>query len=311
MPTKCHCWVCMASVPSIETSHDRVAASSNSMCNSSNASLMSSTVLWLPALARGRGPGAEPSKPPTTPPLATATHRAADRQSASTPNAWTTPALLGLDGEVSPASGAVRSADGRTAADLPNRPPRHILGGAHRGDQRLTYWRSGGSGRASWRSGGSGRASGPLETGVSDTCVVSAPRSRSCSALLSTLLPWRSAGVAGPPEPPADGVAAWVASSTTSATRHGLRFELLGEDARTAAPPDEALQRNCVLATSRGGRYTLDNVVPACPSCNASECNAEVTGWLRRKRLDERAFLVRHLEVRTALAPHFGAVSGV
>jgi 5-methylcytosine-specific restriction endonuclease McrA len=75
--------------------------------------------------------------------------------------------------------------------------------------------------------------------------------------------------------------------------------------------PDEPLQRDCVLAISRGGRYKFDNVVPACPSCNASECNAEVTGWLRRKRLDERAFLVRHLEVRTALAPHFGAVSGV
>ena len=45
---------------------------------------------------------------------------------------------------------------------------------------------------------------------------------------------------------------------------------------------------------------TLDNVVPACPSCNASKCNFEVTGWLRRKRLDERAFLLRHIEVRVA-----------
>jgi len=46
-------------------------------------------------------------------------------------------------------------------------------------------------------------------------------------------------------------------------------------------------------------------------SCNASKCNAEVTGWLRRKRLDEGAFLVRHLEVRTALAMQFRAVSEV
>ncbi len=61
------------------------------------------------------------------------------------------------------------------------------------------------------------------------------------------------------------------------------------------------LQRDCVLAISRGGRYTLDNVVPACRSCNTSKCNDEVTGWLRRKRLDERAFLVRQLEIRTAL----------
>jgi len=65
---------------------------------------------------------------------------------------------------------------------------------------------------------------------------------------------------------------------------------------------DGALQRDCVLAISRGGRYTLDNVVPACRSCNTSKCNDEVTSWLRRKRLDERAFLLRHLEIRQALA---------
>lgn len=62
------------------------------------------------------------------------------------------------------------------------------------------------------------------------------------------------------------------------------------------------LQRDCVLPISRGGRYTLDNVVPACRSCNTSKCNDEVTSWLRRKRLDERSFLLRHLEIRTTLA---------
>ncbi len=65
---------------------------------------------------------------------------------------------------------------------------------------------------------------------------------------------------------------------------------------------DGPLQRDCVLPISRGGRYTFDNVVPACRSCNTSKCNDEVTGWLRRKRLDERAFLLRHLEIRTELA---------
>jgi 5-methylcytosine-specific restriction endonuclease McrA len=65
------------------------------------------------------------------------------------------------------------------------------------------------------------------------------------------------------------------------------------------------LQRDCVLPISRGGRYTLDNIAPACGSCNASKCNDEVTGWLRRKRLDERAFLVRHVEIRAALAQRF------
>ena len=62
------------------------------------------------------------------------------------------------------------------------------------------------------------------------------------------------------------------------------------------------LQKDCVLPISRGGRYTVTNVVPACGSCNASKCNDEVTGWLRRKRLDERAFLVRHAEVIGGLA---------
>ena len=63
----------------------------------------------------------------------------------------------------------------------------------------------------------------------------------------------------------------------------------------------QPLQRDCVLAISRGGRYTLDNVVPACRSCNTSKCNQEVTTWLRRKRFDERTFLLRHVEVRASL----------
>ncbi|MGZ5416035.1 MAG: HNH endonuclease [Nocardioides sp.] len=73
---------------------------------------------------------------------------------------------------------------------------------------------------------------------------------------------------------------------------------------------DRPLQRDCVLAISRGGRYTLDNIAPACGPCNASKCNDEVTGWLRRKRYDERAFLVRHHEIRLALAQQFPAAPG-
>jgi hypothetical protein len=65
---------------------------------------------------------------------------------------------------------------------------------------------------------------------------------------------------------------------------------------------DRPLQRDCVLPLSRGGRYTLDNIVPACGACNASKCNSEVTGWLRRKRYDERAFLVRQREIATTVA---------
>lgn len=69
--------------------------------------------------------------------------------------------------------------------------------------------------------------------------------------------------------------------------------------------PATSLQRDCVLPVSRGGRYTLDNIAPACASCNASKCNDEVTGWMRRKRLDERAFLERHIAVQSALADRF------
>lgn len=65
----------------------------------------------------------------------------------------------------------------------------------------------------------------------------------------------------------------------------------------TAVP----LQRDCVLPISRGGRYTLTNVAPACASCNASKCNSEVTTWMRRARLDEPGFLVRHARITAAL----------
>jgi 5-methylcytosine-specific restriction endonuclease McrA len=61
------------------------------------------------------------------------------------------------------------------------------------------------------------------------------------------------------------------------------------------------LQKDCLLPISRGGRYTVANVVPACRSCNASKCNTEVTTWMRRKKLDERAFLVRQVEVARAV----------
>jgi 5-methylcytosine-specific restriction endonuclease McrA len=62
-----------------------------------------------------------------------------------------------------------------------------------------------------------------------------------------------------------------------------------------------ALQRDCVLPISRGGRYTVDNVVPACRSCNASKCNDEVTSWMRRRRLDEPRFLLQWAGVVASL----------
>ncbi|MCW5952108.1 MAG: HNH endonuclease [Propionibacteriaceae bacterium] len=55
--------------------------------------------------------------------------------------------------------------------------------------------------------------------------------------------------------------------------------------------------KDCMLPISRGGRYTLTNVVPACTSCNASKWNTEVTSWMRRKKLDEQSFLVRQFQI--------------
>jgi 5-methylcytosine-specific restriction endonuclease McrA len=62
------------------------------------------------------------------------------------------------------------------------------------------------------------------------------------------------------------------------------------------------LQKDCVLPISRGGRYVMANVVPCCRSCNTSKCNTEVTSWMRRKKLDERKFLLRQAEINLTLA---------
>ena len=80
---------------------------------------------------------------------------------------------------------------------------------------------------------------------------------------------------------------------------------LWGGCAYCGIEPAETMQRDCVLALSRGGRYTLDNIVPACRSCNASKCNDEVTSWMRRKRLDERAFLTQYGRVSAVLREQF------
>ena len=64
---------------------------------------------------------------------------------------------------------------------------------------------------------------------------------------------------------------------------------------------DADLQKDCMLPISRGGRYTLANVVPACRSCNASKWHNEVTTWMRRKKLDESAFLLLQATIRRAL----------
>jgi hypothetical protein len=72
---------------------------------------------------------------------------------------------------------------------------------------------------------------------------------------------------------------------------------------------ERQLQKDCALPISVGGRYTLTNVVPACRSCNASKCNTEVTAWLRRKKLDESAFLLKQAEVLRALTTELAEIA--
>jgi 5-methylcytosine-specific restriction endonuclease McrA len=86
-----------------------------------------------------------------------------------------------------------------------------------------------------------------------------------------------------------------------------IALKLAWEGCAYCGAVDKQLQRDCVLAISRGGRYTLDNIAPACRSCNTSKCNDEVTSWMRRKKLNEQMFLLRHLEIQTALAIRFDA----
>ena len=93
---------------------------------------------------------------------------------------------------------------------------------------------------------------------------------------MPTMWPWRSTGADG--RGPRGAVyGGWPASTMTSPTSSGRRSRRPGAAARTAARTEGPVQRDCVLPISRGGRYTLDNVAPACGPCNASKCNDEVT----------------------------------
>ena len=56
--------------------------------------------------------------------------------------------------------------------------------------------------------------------------------------------------------------------------------------------------------TGPSKRTTCRRCHEAGGSCNASKSNDEVTSWMRRKRLDERAFLLRHAEIQMALVAH-------
>lgn len=96
-----------------------------------------------------------------------------------------------------------------------------------------------------------------------------------------------------------------LADNDLSGAQWAAIQEAWGGGCAYCASTEGTLQRDCVQPLSRGGRYTLENIVPACRSCNASKSNSEVTSWLRRKRLDERSFLMRHVEASAILARQF------
>ncbi|MCF6743158.1 HNH endonuclease [Blastococcus sp. KM273128] len=63
------------------------------------------------------------------------------------------------------------------------------------------------------------------------------------------------------------------------------------------------LQRDCVLPISHSGRHDSGGPVPG-PALSLRRAGRTGTflAWLRRKRLDERAFLVRQAQIRASLA---------
>ncbi len=93
-----------------------------------------------------------------------------------------------------------------------------------------------------------------------------------------------------------------AAADNDLTTTEWTRLKALWAGCAYCGATDRPLQRDCVQPIARGGRYTIDNIVPACGSCNASKSNSEVTSWMRRTRRDERAFLERLVGVRAALA---------
>jgi hypothetical protein len=111
------------------------------------------------------------------------------------------------------------------------------------------------------------------------------------------------------PGPPANGGDGWIASSTTSATNIGPHSKRSGVSARTAARPTSRCSVTACWRSPAAGLHARQHRRPAAPA--TQHVQRRVTGWLRRKRFDERAFLVHHLEITTALALRFPAVSDV
>jgi 5-methylcytosine-specific restriction endonuclease McrA len=58
------------------------------------------------------------------------------------------------------------------------------------------------------------------------------------------------------------------------------------------------LQRDHVLAITKGGRDEPRNVVPACEKCNQDKSNLPLAHWMKSRGLNYPLFLVRWYEFR-------------
>ncbi|WP_141501070.1 HNH endonuclease [Paenibacillus luteus] len=56
---------------------------------------------------------------------------------------------------------------------------------------------------------------------------------------------------------------------------------------------DPNLQKEHVVAQSKGGGYTRDNIIPACGSCNSSKQARSLEDWVREIRPIEASSLYR------------------
>lgn len=46
---------------------------------------------------------------------------------------------------------------------------------------------------------------------------------------------------------------------------------------------DKPLEQEHFVALSKGGEYTLNNIIPACKSCNSSKGNSDMSTWYRKQ----------------------------
>lgn len=72
---------------------------------------------------------------------------------------------------------------------------------------------------------------------------------------------------------------AWAGFSLVTARDVRRLYHRYGHRCAYCRQPDEMLGLDHVFPLARGGRHTIGNLLPACPSCNASKGNKTLTEW--------------------------------